>query len=223
MPVKAHNQETRARLLAAAAEVFAEKGFEVASVREICAKAGANVAAVNYHFGDKRNLYNTLLNQLFADTWNKRAPLLPASAPPEARLRAFIQAFFDEVLSSDYDERGRAQAARLYLLEMARPSEALTLIVRDYIRRDAEEIAAIVGALLGPSASEAQVTLCASSVVAQVLYYLQSAAIIACLAPDAPPPHRRVAQLAEHVYQFSLGGLTRLAAAPPPAKGETPC
>ena len=53
--------ETRRRLLDAAGEVFAEKGFAKATVREICQKAEANIAAVNYHFGDKEKLYAAVL------------------------------------------------------------------------------------------------------------------------------------------------------------------
>ena len=50
--------DTRERLLAAASRVFAEKGFEKATVREICQAAEvSNLAAVNYYFGDKERLY----------------------------------------------------------------------------------------------------------------------------------------------------------------------
>ena len=47
---------TRQRVLEAAGEVFAERGFRAATVREICQRAKANLAAVNYHFGDKERL-----------------------------------------------------------------------------------------------------------------------------------------------------------------------
>ena len=53
--------ETRRQLLEAAGEVFAEAGYRDATVREICRRAGANIAAINYHFGDKEKLYAEVL------------------------------------------------------------------------------------------------------------------------------------------------------------------
>lgn len=54
---------TRERLVAAAAELFAEHGFRGASVRDICNRARANPGAVSYHFGGKRQLYRTVLRR----------------------------------------------------------------------------------------------------------------------------------------------------------------
>ena len=54
---------TKVRLLEAAGEEFAEKGYELARVRSICERAGANLAAVNYHFGDKEQLYLDVLRE----------------------------------------------------------------------------------------------------------------------------------------------------------------
>jgi AcrR family transcriptional regulator len=56
--------KTEQRLLEAAGEIFAEFGYRAATVRQICEKAGANIAAVNYHFGDKEKLYLAVLRSV---------------------------------------------------------------------------------------------------------------------------------------------------------------
>jgi AcrR family transcriptional regulator len=57
--------EVRGRLLEAAGEEFAARGFDAASVRAICERAGANVAAVNYHFGGKGPLYREAVAEAY--------------------------------------------------------------------------------------------------------------------------------------------------------------
>src|SRR4051812_37372769 len=58
--------ETRARLIAAALEVFGHKGFDGASTREIADAAGANLAAIVYHFGSKEALYHAVAEDVVA-------------------------------------------------------------------------------------------------------------------------------------------------------------
>ena len=64
---------TRERILHAAAEIFADRGFRGTSIRAICEKAGTNVAAVNYHFQSKEKLYIEVFRNLFEGF---RKPLL---------------------------------------------------------------------------------------------------------------------------------------------------
>ena len=87
--------ETRSRLLEAAGEVFAEHGFRRATVREICRRAGANIAAVNYHYRDKEGLYHAVMDEWLAAAVQKYPPLenLPTDAAPERKLRAFVRSF----------------------------------------------------------------------------------------------------------------------------------
>ncbi len=66
---------TRARIISAAGAVFAQKGFESATVREICQLAQANLAAINYHFGDKHQLYIEAVKR--AHAWRVEQSPLP--------------------------------------------------------------------------------------------------------------------------------------------------
>jgi AcrR family transcriptional regulator len=58
------NETTRERLIRIARQVFADKGYEAASVREITAAASANLGAITYHFGSKQALYEAVLDSV---------------------------------------------------------------------------------------------------------------------------------------------------------------
>ena len=73
---------TKQRLLEAAEELFADGGFESVSVREITALAGANVAAVNYYFGDKKRLYAAIFDTVFDWFWVTQM-WVPSNANPD--------------------------------------------------------------------------------------------------------------------------------------------
>ena len=67
---------TRERLIEAAGRLFAENGFEGSTIRGICEDAGANVAAVNYHFRGKEGLYA----EVVADVIRRRTERFPMDA-----------------------------------------------------------------------------------------------------------------------------------------------
>src|SRR6187399_2384711 len=97
MPSSEANPDTRSRLLEAAGEVFADVGFQNATVREICGRAGANVAAVHYHFGDKEAIYRAVLEYTARQALDQ-FPIgggAAADAPVEEKLGAFIRNFLE--------------------------------------------------------------------------------------------------------------------------------
>src|SRR5438034_680479 len=79
-PPSGRSRDTRQRLLEAAGEVFAERGFRDATTQEICRRADANIAAVHYHFGDKEELYRTVIQ--YAE--ERAAESAPADVAPGA-------------------------------------------------------------------------------------------------------------------------------------------
>src|SRR5688572_3826426 len=84
--------DARQRLLDAAEIIFAEKGYDAASVREICTRANANVAAISYHFGDKEGLYAEVVKHAHDCSMpGNQMPTWPPGMPPEERLREFIR------------------------------------------------------------------------------------------------------------------------------------
>src|ERR1700758_2008385 len=89
---------TRTKLLDSAGQVFADFGYHAATVREICARAGVNIALVNYYFGDKLELYTEVLrHSIGASSDGIIQQALKSSAPPEEALRELIHAMLRRV------------------------------------------------------------------------------------------------------------------------------
>src|SRR5262249_16323313 len=141
--------ETRQRLLEAAGEVFAARGFRAATVREICRRARANLAAVNYHFGDKERLYAAVLQYTFHCA--EPSPL-DLGLGVEATVEEGLQAFIRSHLCSLFDEGRPAWHRKLIAREMAEPTQALDVVVDQMIRPEAELLMAIVRDVLGHGA-----------------------------------------------------------------------
>lgn len=215
--------DTRQKLMRAAVHVFARKGFEGATVREICSRAKANVAAVNYHFGDKASLYAAVLESIFARAYEEIPQdlmnlVLDESADPVERLRAYVHSFFCWIFgktgccSTDPEEQEAcADMGAVYLGEMARPTDALDGIVQRWIVPEIDALLSVMRGLFAhlghPEPPPAVLRACAGSVVGQILHYNHSRPIIVRVFPDMPPVHDMLDELVDHVVIFTLGGL----------------
>ncbi len=197
--------KTPHRLLEAAGSVFADRGFRGATVREICRKAGANVAAVNYHFRDKEDLYAAVLSYAHRCALEKYPADggLPGDASPEERLRTFVRSFLARILDA-----GRpAWHGKLMAREMAEPTRAMDRLVEEAVRPNAERLAEIVRGLLGPRASRDAVRQCVFSIVGQCLYFHFARPVITRLHPDLKLDEPDRDRLADHIADFSLAAL----------------
>ena len=119
-------EPTREKLLEIAGPVFAERGYQATTIREICAGAGANVAAVNYHFGDKLGLYTEILQQsVRAAQVSAVQDSLDRNTRPEDILRALIRARLRSVNGKDLPD----WHSRLLAHELVQPTPALRQLV----------------------------------------------------------------------------------------------
>jgi len=150
---------TQERILSAATEVFAEQGFHKTTIREICSRAGVNVASVNYHFGSKENLYREVCLHalgLSARSQNHGRHLPEEMLSPEEQLERFIHSFLCEIL----DQSTNVHASKIMVWEMNEPSGIFDVIVTDIIKPHHERLCAIVAALLGQRADEELIKQC---------------------------------------------------------------
>ncbi|MDX2456644.1 MAG: CerR family C-terminal domain-containing protein [Gammaproteobacteria bacterium] len=197
--------ETRERLLDSACRVFAAKGFQDASIAEICEDASANVAAVNYHFGSKDALYVEVWRHTFK-TFMQAYPLnggLPADAPPEDRLFARVHALLQRV----FDDGRVGQCFRIGLRELVNPSAALENTKRELIGPHRKRTQALVRELLGPEASDEDVLFCEISIINQCLSVNFFKERRSFLLGREHLSKQAVETLARHITTFSLGGI----------------
>ncbi|MGH7174339.1 MAG: CerR family C-terminal domain-containing protein [Gemmataceae bacterium] len=192
----------RERLLEAAGEIFAEKGFKGATVREIIDRAGANIAAVNYYFRDKERLYIEAVKHgacVEADehlSW-------PAGTPPAVKLADFIRFHVVRLL----DPNKPAWHARLIMRELTQPSAACTELVRDYIEPKSRILGGILEELLPSGTPRQQRFLTAFSIMGQILFYCTHKPIVLLLLGDKDHPYEDTAALADHITRFTLRAL----------------
>jgi AcrR family transcriptional regulator len=200
-------RETRSRLLAAASEVFAERGFWEATHAEICQRANANTASVNYHFGSKENLYVEAWKYAFERSMEAHPPDggIAPDAPVQERLRGRILAFMHRIGDPDNRE------FEIMHKEMANPTGLLTEAIGQVIVPMQRDTRSIVKELLGDSASDQKICLCEMSVMGQCFgptLRLRRARIAPDVsAPGSLPFEVGVEELADHVLRFSLAGI----------------
>lgn len=196
---------TKAKLIDAAGNVFAEKGFRLATIREICAKAGANVASVNYHFGDKLGLYTEVLKDSAGPELQAgiRARIAACSSPEE-QLRIFVTGMLDKLMASDRTARN----IRIMAQELANPTPALEAVIEHVIRPQYEQLCQIIGRFISSRSSSRATRLCVYSIIGQIVYYLHARAVLTHLWPEFKMTPAQRQEIAEHIVQFTLAGLT---------------
>jgi AcrR family transcriptional regulator len=199
--------DARQRLIDAAGPIFAEKGSEATSVREICLKAGANVSAVNYYFRSKEQLYiETVRFAYLSCARDVPLPTWPAGTPVRQRLRDFVRAFLIRVV----EHAGPPWHTLLMWREAAQPTAACAEFVRDFVRPTFIQLLDILREMTPPDLAHDKLRMLGASIVGQCLHYHHSRHIIKMLIGDDEARKLTVANLTDHITEFSLAALEHL-------------
>jgi AcrR family transcriptional regulator len=199
---------TRSKLLDAAGKVFAERGYEAATVREICRRAGANVAAVNYHFRDKLGLYAEVLNHLAQSAHvGQMRTALGQKASPEQILRDVIRARVRGLRGDNKPD----WHFRIMAREFSNPTPALSGIVKRVSLPIYKGMLETVGKITGLSPDDEKTQLCVNSVIGQILFYVFTDSVFAQMFPQTRmKTPEQLDRLADHIADFSLAYLRQI-------------
>lgn len=202
---------TTDRLLAAATELFAARGYHATSIRDIAQRAGANVAAGHYHYGSKDALYLQVFREQFAQVGAVFAQR--GIQPSRARLRTMQRAEVEQLLAARVASMLEflvgpppSPHGALMMRELADPTSALPIIVAEFIRPQVREMGDLVARLaprLGPETTLRVVL----SIISQILMYRFNMPSLLLLLDRPSYGTAFIRRTAEHIVRFSLGGL----------------
>jgi TetR/AcrR family transcriptional regulator, regulator of cefoperazone and chloramphenicol sensitivity len=195
---------TREKLLDIAGQVFAERGYYAATIRDICKRAGANVAAVNYHFGDKLGLYTEVLGGLaHAAQLERMRTALDQKASPQEMLRNVIRARIQGLQRGNLPEWHFQIVAR----EFAQPTPAMSRMINQVSRPMYERLLELVGSIIGLAPDQEKTRLCVHSIMGQILLYVLAGPVLVRLWPQLKMTPEQTDRIADHIADFSLAYL----------------
>lgn len=203
---------SKTRLLIVAGKMFAEKGVAATSVRELARQAGVNIAAINYHFGSKENLYLETLRHNFKESQQMEQDFRPlvlaaqkdgSSEAAKEAIKKYIEIFIHTLFSSEQMNRHAALMAR----EMSDPSPALDVIVEEFIRPKHSALINLIQQAAPHLIENKELPFFAFSIVAQCLHYRLTLPINLKLLGCKEMTSDLIEKVAKHIAEFSLRAL----------------
>jgi len=206
------DRETRERLLHASEQLFAARDFRDVTVRDIARAARANVAAVNYHFGDKLGLYREVL-QVAIDAireTNEAGRRAAEGHAPAEKLRRYLAVFLRRVLNPEYET-----VHRLIQREIDHPTPAMDALVEQAARPRLEFLSGVVAELMECDPGDPRVLRCVASTLAQTIIWIRKNPIAERLGFVFKPTPENIEAAARHIADFSVAGIRAVAAQKP--------
>jgi TetR/AcrR family transcriptional regulator, regulator of cefoperazone and chloramphenicol sensitivity len=202
--------DTQRRIIEAAGEIFADSGYRYTTIRLISERADVNVAAINYHFGGKKNLYLGVLKYWRTKAFEKY-PFDPSdysTGSPQERLKTFIRVLLFRIL----DEGEGSRFARLMAQEFIQPTAGLDMIVEETMRPLFAFLSTTVRQLFKGRPSEQTVVLCCASIVGQVFQFYLGRHVMRRLLDRDSLDRQEIETVADHIARFSLFAINSIAA-----------
>lgn len=206
--MRENGAQTRQQLLEVAGRVFAERGYVYATSKEICERAQANIAAVNYHFGGKDGLYAAVLEEAHARlvSIDIVTQITQSKGSAAEKLRLLLRKIVGEVAKRD----DGAWELRVLSRELLAPTVLMDNMMKNQVAPKAKLVTGMIGDILGVPATHPAVSRSTVSIVGPCLFLLianpdwQKKIFPALLTdPDA---------LVDHMVAFALAGLQSIAA-----------
>lgn len=198
----------RERILYEAESLFAERGFYAVTVREITKAAKCNLAAVNYHFGNKQNLYM----EVFRSLWKPRARRVLErfesllGGQTEISLSGIVRSVAEAFIKGPLSDEERLRHSQLMVREMATPTEALDMIVTEVMAPFQMKLAELIRPFMDNKTNRNALLLHVQSIMSMVIHFNFARNPVTRIT-GREYDSRFKDELVEHIVHFSLSGL----------------
>jgi AcrR family transcriptional regulator len=199
-------QGTREHLLEAAGHVFAQKGFERTTAKEICELAGTNTAAVNYYFGGIESLYAAVMEEARNRIFSVReiGLAIAGKSSPEAKLEAALNV----VIKSLLGPVSSSWALQMFGRDMVTPSPTTYSAKEKLLLPGARMLRELVGELMGlPQDHPAVARGCMTLMAPICILILGDRRIMKRALPSLGLAAEDASALARHMVDYALAGL----------------
>lgn len=198
---------TRTALLDAAERLFSERGYTAVGIREIAETAGVNLAAINYHFGSKGELYletvrRAMGNRGDGNPWDLLQSIPDRRDDAAVLLVRFIRQFMKQLLPAERMD----VCGTLIIREGIEPTEALDTVMNEYLQPNEAMLRSLVRVIV-PDATEPELARHVVSIFGQMVHYRTFRPIIERMWQGSLSEPQRFDAISTHVAQFTLRGL----------------
>jgi TetR/AcrR family transcriptional regulator, regulator of cefoperazone and chloramphenicol sensitivity len=204
-----NRSDTPHRIMEAAGEIFSDSGYRHTTIRAICEKACVNVAAINYHFGGKKNLYLTVLNHWRSKAFEKYHfdPTDISTAGPRERLGVFVRTLLFRVL----DEGDGSRFAKLMAQEFINPTSGFDVIMDETLKPFYSFLSTTVKQLLPVTSNDDTINLCCLSIAGQIFHLYMGRHVMRKIMDRDNLSPDEIEMVARHITQFSLDAIDAIA------------
>jgi AcrR family transcriptional regulator len=196
---------TKNRILMAAGPIFARKGFDAATVRDICDVAGVNLASINYYFGDKQQLYiDTVFLAREMRVQHAPFPEWTGDTAPEEKLRGFVRSILKRLVAME----SVPWQVHLLMREILQPTEACRQLVEEYFRPVFVTLLDIVDQLAESTLPNFKRQQIGFSIIGQCIHYRLASGIMSILLSESEyREHYDLEELTNHITDFSIAAI----------------
>jgi TetR/AcrR family transcriptional regulator, regulator of cefoperazone and chloramphenicol sensitivity len=198
--IKTDPNNARNRLVMAALYVFAEKGYEGASTREICEQAGVNISSIRYYFGDKAGLYRAAFTEPMCDApCHINAETFARLPLPEA-MKFFFKEFLDPL------KRGEEfrLVMKLHFREMIEPTGAWQKEIDAEIKPQHEAMVALLQQHLGLEQADVDLHRLVFAIIGMAVHYYVGHDVASAICPQLLNSPEAIDILVERMAGYSV-------------------